>query len=68
MIPIPPLDGSRLLYALAPDFARSAMEAIERYGTLLVFGIVIFASSTIFAFMSDAIGFFFNLFGRVFGI
>ncbi|HEU4715599.1 MAG TPA: site-2 protease family protein, partial [Candidatus Saccharimonadales bacterium] len=26
IIPIPPLDGSRVLYALAPEFARRAME------------------------------------------
>jgi Zn-dependent protease len=67
MIPIPPLDGSRLLYALAPDFFRSAMEAVERYGILIVFALVIFGGTAISSFMSDAISFFFNLFGHVFG-
>ena len=41
MIPVPPLDGSRVLYALAPDFARKGMEAIERFGILFIFAIVL---------------------------
>lgn len=38
MIPFPPLDGSRLLYALAPDFVRRGMEIIESAGMLAIFG------------------------------
>jgi Zn-dependent protease len=39
MIPFPPLDGSRLLYAVAPDPVRKAMMQIEAAGmlTLVVF-------------------------------
>ena len=37
LIPIPPLDGSRLLYALAPDGARRVMEQIERYGIIIIY-------------------------------
>lgn len=44
MLPIPPLDGSRVLYALAPEPARRGMEMIERYGVIVVFGIVLIAS------------------------
>ncbi|MCA9334738.1 site-2 protease family protein [Candidatus Saccharibacteria bacterium] len=47
MIPLPPLDGSRVLYALAPDFVRRGMEFIEQYGLVFVFAIVLLASSTI---------------------
>lgn len=47
MIPIPPLDGSRVLYALAPDFARRGMEAVERFGLLFIFAIVLVASPLI---------------------
>jgi Zn-dependent protease len=68
IIPIPPLDGSRVLYALAPEFARRILEAVEPYGILIVFGVVLFASSFIFSFMSDSIIFFLSIFGRVFGI
>lgn len=51
MIPIPPLDGSRVLYALAPDFVRRGMEAIEQYGIIFVFAIVLLASPLISSFM-----------------
>jgi len=39
MIPYPPLDGSRLLFSVAPDGLRNVMRAIERQG---LFGFVIF--------------------------
>ncbi|HRV75803.1 MAG: site-2 protease family protein [Candidatus Nomurabacteria bacterium] len=32
MIPFPPLDGSRVLYAIAPDFLRDIMLKIEQFG------------------------------------
>lgn len=47
ILPIPPLDGSRLLYAVAPDPVQRGMEYIERYGVLLIFGIVMVASPII---------------------
>jgi Zn-dependent protease len=47
MIPIPPLDGSRVLYAIAPDGARNFMEMIERNGIIVVFAIVFLFSSQI---------------------
>lgn len=52
MIPIPPLDGSRVLYALAPDFVRRGMEAIERFGIVFVFLIVFMASPLIGRFIT----------------
>lgn len=68
MIPIPPLDGSRLLYALAPEFVRRGMEAMERFGIVVVFLIILFAGSTIGTFMVDAINFFLNSFSYIFGL
>ena len=41
MLPIPPLDGSRILYALSPPSFRQILESIERNGVVLVFMIVI---------------------------
>lgn len=41
MIPIPPLDGSRLLYAFAPESVQNVMLQMEQFGILLVFGLVI---------------------------
>lgn len=37
MIPFPPLDGSRVLYAAAPEFLRDIMDRIERMGVMAVF-------------------------------
>lgn len=68
MIPIPPLDGSRVLYALAPEFVRRGMEMIERYGIIFVFVIVLLASSLIGRFMLTAIEFFLSVFARIFGL
>ena len=48
IIPIPPLDGSRVLYALAPDGARAFMEAIEKYGIIIIY-IVILVGGTVFS-------------------
>lgn len=47
MIPIPPLDGSRILYALAPDYARKGLEFLEQYGLFIVLAIVIFFQDTL---------------------
>lgn len=44
IIPIPPLDGSRVMFALAPDFVRNVMSSIEQYGLILVFAIVFLAN------------------------
>lgn len=67
MIPIPPLDGSRVLYAFAPDFVRNGMEAIERFGVMGIFLIIILANSLIVAYMVKAIEFFLGVFNLIFG-
>lgn len=68
MLPIPPLDGSRVLYALAPEFVRRAMELIEQYGVMLVFVVVLFASSQIGQVMRVATQQLIRLFAAVFGV
>jgi len=68
LIPIPPLDGSRVLYALAPEFVRRIMEYIERFGILFVFVIVMLGSSVIGLLMANGISFFVSLFGHIFGV
>lgn len=68
MLPIPPLDGSRVLYALAPDAVRRGMEWVETYGIFLVFAIVLVASSVIGRIMSAGIEAIINLFALIFGI
>lgn len=66
MLPIPPLDGSRLLYALAPEFVRRGMEAIERYGLMVVFALVLLLSPVLGRFMAEAIGFFLEIFTAIY--
>ncbi len=66
MIPVPPLDGSRVLYALAPEFVRRGMEAMEQFGIVVVFAIVLLAGPTLGIFMMTIINFFLEAFGRIF--
>ena len=66
MIPLPPLDGSRVLYALAPEFVRRGMEAIERYGVIVVFAVILLAGPSLGTFMSAVINFFLTGFSHIF--
>ena len=68
MLPLPPLDGSRVLYALAPEFVRRGMEEIEKFGIIFVFIIILLAHSIIISYMSWAINSFVGLFSLVFGL
>ncbi len=47
MIPIPPLDGSRLLYAFAPEPVQNFMASLERMGIFIVFALVLLVPSFI---------------------
>ncbi len=40
MIPFPPLDGSRILYAVAPGEVRDVMDTIEQYGLIAIFAFI----------------------------
>src|SRR5437764_7868085 len=37
LFPIPPLDGSKILYSILPDSAASGIDALERFGFMLLF-------------------------------
>ena len=41
LIPIPPLDGSRVLCALAPDAIREYMRRLEPYGLIIVYALIL---------------------------
>lgn len=47
LLPIPPLDGSRVLYALAPDGARRFLAGFEKYGLIIVLILVMVFSSAL---------------------
>jgi Zn-dependent protease len=66
ILPIPPLDGSRVMYALAPEFVRTAMRTIEQFGLILVFILVLAAGSLLSVYMTTVIDFFFTVFSFVF--
>lgn len=68
MLPIPPLDGSRVLYALAPDFVRRGMEAIEQAGLLVVFALVLLAGSLLGQVMQALMQFILQGFAAVYGV
>lgn len=68
MIPIPPLDGSRVIYAIAPEFVRRGMETIERFGLIFIFAIVLLASPLIGVIMQAAISAILQAFSTVFGV
>lgn len=55
LIPIPPLDGSRVLYAIAPDGVRRVMEKMEYAGLIIVFALVILFPSVLSAIMGGGI-------------
>ena len=55
LFPIPPLDGSRVLYALAPDGVRSLMEKLEGpAGIFLVYILILFFGGVFYGVMSGA--------------
>jgi Zn-dependent protease len=37
LFPVPPLDGSKILYSILPDSAASGIESLERFGFILLF-------------------------------
>lgn len=45
MIPLPPLDGSRVLYGLLPDGLARRYMAVERYGIFILFAVFIFGGN-----------------------
>jgi Zn-dependent protease len=48
LLPIPPLDGSRVLYAFAPEPLQNVMRQLEGIGIILIF-VLIFFGGTFFA-------------------
>lgn len=68
LIPLPPLDGSRVLYALAPEFVRRMMEVIERFGLIIVFVFVLLGGTLLGTLMSRATAFFIGAFAGIFSL
>ncbi len=41
LLPIPPLDGGRVLRGLAPESIGRRLDALERYGLIIVIGLLV---------------------------
>ena len=67
LIPVPPLDGSRILYAIAPDFFRDILITIEQYGVFIVYLLILFFSEAMshlmIGAMNGVLSFFYMLVG-----
>ena len=51
LLPIPPLDGSRILYAIAPDVVRRFLLQVEQYGFIIVYVLVLLLGEVFSGFM-----------------
>jgi Zn-dependent protease len=54
LIPIPPLDGSRIVGAFLTDRAYTAWSALDQYGMFVLFGLIILFQQEFLTLMSDA--------------
>lgn len=68
LIPIPPLDGSRMLYVLMPDRIRELMEKMEPMGIYIIYILILVGggvfSSVMYSAMNGIIQGFYWIIGR----
>ena len=68
IIPIPPLDGSRVLYAIAPDGARKFLASMEHYGIIIIYMLILLLGPVFSNIMANGmngiLNFFYMLVGR----
>ncbi|MCH7521564.1 MAG: site-2 protease family protein [Candidatus Marinimicrobia bacterium] len=66
LLPIPPLDGSKILYGVLPPEYEHIAYNLERYGPRVLFGLIIFGMFTgvsiFWIFIGPFVGFFSGLF------
>ncbi|MFA6391804.1 MAG: site-2 protease family protein [Patescibacteria group bacterium] len=56
LIPIPPLDGSHLLFAMLKPSADNFKQSLERYGPMILLGLIIFDNFFGFSIFSSLFG------------
>lgn len=61
LLPLPPLDGSRLLYAYAPYRLKAIMQQIESQGLLGIFLLVVLFSSVLSGFIGGVVSTLFEM-------
>lgn len=62
LLPIPPLDGSKVVQALAPEFVQQSLQQLERFGFLLVLAVIFLFDAQVFGLIDRITGFFMRLF------
>ena len=67
LIPIPPLDGSRILYAISPDPVRNVMNQIERFGVIVVYVLILLFGNTFSTLMINGMNGILNFFYLIIG-
>lgn len=68
LIPIPPLDGSRILYALAPDNVRIFMQKFEVSGIFLIYALILLLGNFFSGIMIDGINGVYSFFRMIVGL
>mgnify|MGYP005840938259 CR=1 FL=1 len=66
MLPIPPLDGSKILHAFIPDEYEKQYQQFQQYGPLVLIGLVMFGMVGNFSIFGSILGPFISLFSRLF--
>lgn len=67
LLPIPPLDGSRIVYAMAPDSVRDVMDGMEKYGILIVMVLIVIFPGVLSMIMNGGIEGVLRAFGWLIG-
>ena len=62
LIPIPPLDGSRILYALAPEPIQRFMMVVEQYGFVVVYALLLLGGTVISSYIVGGSNFILSIF------
>lgn len=68
LLPIPPLDGSRILYALSPDGVRVFLNSMERYGIFVVYALILILGGVFSGFMINIMNGIYQFFRMIVGL
>jgi len=68
LFPIPPLDGSRIVYAILPDVVRDFFDRIERVGIIIVYALILLGGGIFSSIMSGAMSGILNGFYWIIGM
>ena len=60
MLPIPPLDGGRILVSILPDWAAWKVARLERYGLFIIIGVLF-----LLPYLANELGYSFNIAGTL---